>query len=299
MKNIVVGSVGSSRVLLEEMVKIGFPVDMVFSLDEKYSKNVSGYDPIHEVAEANGIPYTKFKKISDPENIEIIKKIEPDYIFVVGLSQLVPQEMINLARKGVVGFHPTPLPKFRGRAALVCQILLGVRNTKCTLFMIDEGMDSGDILGQEDYIIEDTDYAIDVREKLLVAISKLSNKVLRQIMDGSINPVKQNEEEAIYLLMRRPEDGKIDWNKPIKDVHSLIRAVSHPYPGAFGMYDGEHQIIIWRADILDNKKYIGIPGQIAEIQSDCILVVCTDGLLKITDFENIDGVTLRVGHKLF
>ena len=69
MKNIVVGSVGSSRVLLEEMVKIGFPVDMVFSLDEKYSKNVSGYDPIHEVAEANGIPYTKFKKISDPENM--------------------------------------------------------------------------------------------------------------------------------------------------------------------------------------------------------------------------------------
>lgn len=299
MKNIVIGSVGSSRVLLEEMVKIGFPVDMVFSLDEKFSKNVSGYDPIHEVAAANEIPYTKFKKISDPENIEIIKKIEPDYIFVVGLSQLVPQEMIELAKKGVVGFHPTPLPKYRGRAALVWQILLGVHHTKCTLFMIDEGMDSGDILGQEDYIIEDTDYAIDVREKLLVAISKLSNKVLRQIMDGSINPIKQNEEEATYLLMRRPEDGKIDWSKSIRDVHALVRAVSHPYPGAFGMYDGEHQIIIWRAEVLDNKKYIGIPGQIAEINSDCIVVVCPDGLLKITDYENVDGVTLRVGHKLF
>lgn len=299
MKNIVIGSVGSSRVLLEEMVKLGFPVDMVFSLDEKYSKNVSGYDPIHEVAEANEIPYKKFKKISDSENIEIIKNIGPDYIFVIGLSQLVPKEMIDFAKKGVVGFHPTPLPKFRGRAALVWQILLGVRNTKCTLFMIDEGMDSGDILGQEDYIIEDTDYAIDVREKLLVAISKLSNKVLRQIMDGSINPIKQNEEEATYLLIRRPEDGKIDWNRPIKDIYALVRAVSHPYPGAFGMYDGEHQIIIWHADVLDNHKYIGIPGQIAEIYSDCILVVCHDGLLKITDYENVDGVTLRVGHKLF
>ena len=123
--------------------------------------------------------------------------------------------------------------------------------------------------------------------------------MLKQIINGSINPVKQNEEEATYLLMRRPEDGKIDWNKPIKDVHALIRAVSYPYPGAFGMYDGEHQIIIWHADILDNKKYIGIPGQIAEIQSDCILVVCVDGLLKITDYENVDKVILRVGHKLF
>lgn len=298
MKNIVIGSVGSSRVLLEEMIKIGFPVDMVFSLDEKYSKNVSGYDPIHVTAAANGIPYTKFRKISDSENIDIIRAIEPDYIFVVGLSQIVPKKIIDLAKKGVVGFHPTPLPKFRGRAALVWQILLGVHNTKCTLFMINEGVDNGDILGQEEYIIDDNDYAMDVREKLLSAFSRLSNRVLKQIMDGTISPRKQNEEEATYLLMRRPEDGLIDWNKSGKEVYALIRAVSHPYPGAFGMYDGEHQIIIWRAELMENSKYIGMPGQIASICNDSFLVLCKDGMLKVTDFENADNVTMRVGHKL-
>lgn len=298
MKNIVIGSVGSSYVMLEEMIKIGFPVSMVFSLDERYSKDVSGYSPIHELAMKHNIPYTKFKKISDASNIDIIRKIKPDYIFVVGLSQLLPEEIINLAKNGCVGFHPTPLPKYRGRAAMVWQILLGVRETKCTLFFLDKGMDSGDILGQEDYLIEENDYASDVRKKLLSAIARLSNRVLQQIMNGTLEPQKQDEDKATYLLIRRPEDGQIDWSKSCKDIHTLIRAVSHPYPGAFGMYDGRHQITIWRAEILENKKYIGIPGQIAEIGDTFFDVIAADGLIRVTEHQNIDDVTLRVGHKL-
>ena len=297
MKSILIGSVASSRVLLEEMIKIQFPVEMVFSLDEKYAQNVSGYEPIHLLAEKYGIPYKKFCKIRDKENIEIIRKINPDYIFVIGLSQLIPKEIIDLAKKGAVGFHPTPLPKYRGRAALVWQILLGVKRTKCTLFFIDEGVDSGDILGQEEYEIEENDYAIDVRRKLLVAISKLSNRVLNQIMLGTLKPQKQNSEEATYLLMRRPEDGKIDWSKSCKDIYTLIRAVSHPYPGAFGMYDGKNQIIIWRAEILENKKYIGIPGQIAKIEDSFFDILGIDGLIRVTEYENVNNITLRVGHK--
>ena len=99
---------------------------MVFSLDEKYSKNVSGYYPIHKIAEENGIPYHKFRKINEEENINLIKEISPDYIFVIGLSQLIDKEIIDSAKKGVIGYHPTPLPKFRGRAAIPWQILLGI-----------------------------------------------------------------------------------------------------------------------------------------------------------------------------
>lgn len=298
MSNVLIGSVRSSKILLEKMIECEFPVDLVFALDESYSSSVSGYEPIHEIAAKNNIPYRKFRKINDRENIELIKSMEPDYIFVVGLSQLVSTEIINCAKKGVVGFHPTPLPKFRGRAALVWQILLGVRETKCTYFFIDGGMDSGDILGQEPYVIGDTDYASDVREKLCSAIERLSVKVLRQIMDGTIMPQKQNEAEATYLLVRRPEDGWIDWKEPVEKVQRLIRAVSHPYPGAFGMYDGKHKITIWRADYMDNKKYIGIPGQICDICDDHFDVLGQDGLIRVWDYENVDEVKMLVGHKL-
>ena len=298
MKSILIGSVVSSQIMLEEMITTSFPVDMVFSLDEKYAENVSGYYPIHETAEKHGIPYTKFKKISTEENIEIIKTLNPDYIFVIGLSQLIDKRILDIPKMGCVGFHPTPLPKFRGRAAMVWQVLLGVRETKCTLFMLDEGMDSGDILGQQEYIIEDGDYAKDIEQKLCEALRPLSRKVLTGLKKGILVPQKQNEEEASYLLIRRPEDGLIDWKEPIEKVHRLVRAVSHPYPGAFGMYDGSHQIIIWRAHVVDNKNIIGIPGQICRVCEQSFDVLGSDGILRVTDWENVDHVKMFVGHKL-
>lgn len=298
MKTLLIGSVGSSKVVLQAMLETNFPITHVFSLDEAVSLNVSGYYPIHEMAESNQIPFTKFKKINDEENINIIKSIAPDYIFVVGLSQLVSREIIDCAKLGVIGFHPTPLPKMRGRAANVWQVLLGVHETKCSMFFIDDGMDSGDILGQEDYVIDDSDYAMDIYLKIEEATYRLSKRVLKDIINGTLNPVKQNEAEATYLLKRSPEDGEIDWNEPIEKIHRLIRAVSHPFPGAFGMYDGKHKFIIWRADILENTKYIGMNGQIARVGEDGIDVVCAGGLLHITEFENVDGVKIFAGHKL-
>ncbi len=298
MKSILIGSVGSSEIVLEEMINIGFPIDMVFSLAEEFSSEVSGYYPIHDTAEKNNIPYCKFKKINDEKNIEIIKKIVPDYIFVIGLSQLIDKRILSIPTEGVVGFHPTPLPKYRGRAAMVWQVLLGVHETKCTLFMIDEGMDSGDIIGQEDYVIDDDDYAEDVGEKLLDALRRLCNKTLRQIMDGTVIRRPQNDEEASYLLIRRPEDGLIDWKLPVKDIHRLIRAVSRPYPGAYGMYDGNHQIIIWKAEIQENRNIIGIPGQICRMGEGWFDILGIDGIIRATDYDNCDNIRICIGHKL-
>ena len=298
MNSVLIGSVGSSKEMLQAMIDVGFPVSCVFSLDESAAENVSGYEPIHKLAESEGIPYRTFRKINDQENVDAIRALAPDYIFVIGLSQLVKKEIIDAAKIGVVGFHPTALPKMRGRAANVWQVLLGVKDAKCSLFFIDEGTDSGDILGQEPYTIEETDYAVDVRRKIDEAAGILSRRVLKEMMDGTIHPWKQNEEEATYLLKRTPEDGLIDWDLPIKEIHTLVRAVSHPFPGAFGLYDGKHRLIIWRAEKLENKKYIGLNGQIAEIRDEYLDVVCRDGLLRITEWENVDGVRLFAGHKL-
>ena len=298
MKSVLIGSVGSSKEMLEAMIETRFPITHVFSIDEKYSKNISGYEPIHRIAEINGISFTKIKKINEKENVKLIHDIAPDFIFVIGFSQLVKQEIIDSAKIGVIGFHPTPLPLMRGRAANVWQVLLGVHETKCTLFFINEGMDSGDILGQQDYYIEDTDYACDVRRKIDEAAKLLFHRVLQEIMNGTYKTEKQDETKATYLLKRGPEDGKIDWEQSIFNIHRLIRAVSKPYPGAFGMYDGIHQVIIWHAEICENKKYIGLNGQIAEVGKNELLIVCKDGLLRVTEFENIDNVKLIVGHKL-
>lgn len=297
MKTILIGSVNSSKVVLEEMIKLNFPIDMVYSLDEKYSYNVSGYEPIHKIAEENNIPYRKFRKINEETIINEIKEMNPDYIFVIGLSQLINSEIIDAAKVGAIGFHPTPLPRYRGRAAIVWQILLGVKETESTLFFIDDGMDSGNIIAQEEYIIDDSDYAIDVLSKCDEALKRMINRVLPQLLEGTINSIKQNEEEATYLLKRTPEDGKIDWNESVESIQRLIRAVSKPYPGAFSNYQANHKVIFWKAHYFENEKYIGIPGQIAQITDEFLDIVCVDGILRVYEYENINQVKLTVGNK--
>ena len=297
MKTILIGAVTTTRRVLETMIEVDFPISYVFSLDDAVSENVSDYDPIFKTAEKYNVPYKKFKKINDEENVKIIKEIEPDYIFVIGLSQLVKDEIINAAKKGVVGFHPAPLPKYRGRATNVWQQLLGVKESAVSVFFIDDGIDSGDILAQEPYYIGDNDYCQDVLDKIDEAAIVAMRKVLIGLRDNTLVPVKQNDEEASYTLKRSPEDGLIDWNQSIKDIHLFIRAISKPYPGAFSMYDGKSKIVIYRAEILENKKYIGFNGQIAELRKDGFDVVCKDGLLRVTDYENVDNVKMFVGHR--
>ncbi|MBQ0036867.1 MAG: methionyl-tRNA formyltransferase [Firmicutes bacterium] len=297
MKTVLIGSVTTSKLLLETMIEMKFPISYVFSLDEQYSENVSDYCPIHLTAKDNNIPYKTFKKINDQENIEIIKELNPDYIFVIGLSQLIGSEIIKSAKVGCVGFHPAPLPKFRGRAANVWQQLLGMKESKSTLFFIDDGIDSGDILGQETYYIGDNDYAQDVCDNSDIAAVKAAKKVFREIMDGTLKPIKQDHSKATYTLKRTPEDGVIDWNLPIDELHLFVRAISKPYPGAFSMYDGKHKVIIYRADKLDNNLYYGFNGQIANIDNNYIDIVCNGGLLRVTEFDNVDNVKLIVGHR--
>lgn len=297
MKTILIGAVTTTRRVLETMVEVNFPISYVFSLDDEASENVSDYDPVFKTAEKFNVPYKKFKKINDEENVKIIKEIEPDYIFVIGLSQLVKDEIINAAKKGVVGFHPAPLPKYRGRATNVWQQLLGVKESAVSVFFIDDGIDSGDILAQEPYYIGENDYCQDVLDKIDEAAIIAMRKVLIGLRDNTLVPVKQNDEEATYTLKRSPEDGLIDWNQSIRDIHLLIRAISRPYPGAFSMYDGKSKIVIYKAEVLENKKYIGFNGQIAELRKDGFDVACKDGLLRVTDYENVDNVKMFVGHR--
>ncbi len=284
-KTVFIGSVLSSKVALETLIKNDIKVDLVCSLDEEVSKNVSDYFPIHEIAKESKLPYLKFKKIDSSEVKEKIKDINPDFIFVIGLSQLIPQEILDMASDYSIGFHPTPLPKHRGRAAIPWQIILGVEDSKVSFFKLDEGMDSGDIIAQYPYKIEKTDYAFDVYNKVCGAMIGALDECLLKIYSNSVEFVKQKHDDATYLLIRRPEDGLIDWNMPSDKIEALIRAASKPYPGAFSYYK-ETKIIIWKGYLESNTKYTGINGQIAWIDdNENIGVVVENNILVITEFD--------------
>lgn len=284
-KTVFIGSVISSRYALETLIESGVRLDLVCSLDEEASKNVSDYYPIHKIAEKHHIPFIKFKKINSEEILDEIKKVKPEFIFVIGLSQLVAKELLDIASKYSIGFHPTPLPKQRGRAAIPWQIILGESESKVSLFRLEDEMDSGDIISQQIYKIEENDYAMDVYTKICVAMSAAIKESLPNIYSNSVEFIKQTNTDATFLLVRRPEDGKIDWNLPGKEIETLVRATSKPYPGAFSYYK-DSKVVFWKARLVDNKKYIGMPGQIAWVnESGEIGIVIRDSMLIVTDYE--------------
>ena len=297
-KTVFIGSVISSKIALETLIESSVSIDLVCSLDEEASRNVSDYFPIHEIAVKNKVPYIKFKKINNSEVINKISEIKPNFIFVIGLSQIISQDILNLATEYCIGFHPTPLPKFRGRAAIPWQIILGVKSSKISLFKLAQGIDSGDIIYQYPYSIDKTDYAMDVYAKVCDAMRNALNICIPHIYGGSVNFIKQDDNEASYLLARRPEDGHIDWTLPGKQIETLIRATSKPYPGAFSYYK-DKKVIFWKARIEENKKYIGIPGQIAWTNDQNeVAIITKDSMLVVSEYEvQGDDTALVVGHK--
>lgn len=300
MKKIVfIGSVDSSDLALRILIAEGIEISLVCSLCPEKAGNVSDYCPIHETAKNSGLQYVLFNNINDSEIIKKIKAAEPDYLFVIGLSQIIKQEVMELAKEYTVGFHPTPIPHNRGRAALPWEILLEERKSAITFFRIDQGMDSGDVLFREPYEISDTDYASDVYRKVLEAMERALKKNIHKLLDGKIVPQKQDEADASYLLIRRPYDGILDWGKTTEYILRVIRATSHPYPGAYAYVRGK-KIVIYRAQKYDlDKKYIGYNGQVAEIDPNENLIVLTvDGSIRITEYEIEENAKVYVGSRL-
>lgn len=297
MKTIVIGAVNSTKHLIEEMIRLSIPINMIFGLDESISANVSGYYPLRQVAKKYGIPYRSYTRINDEENIKVMALIEPDYIFAIGFSQLVSESILKIPKRMVVGMHPAPLPKFRGRAVIVWQMLSGVKNSKITMFKIDAGADSGDIIDQEPFSIDEEDYAGDVLNKAHEASIVLFRRVLKNLTADTYKLTKQDDSLATYCLKRTPSDGCIDWTCDRCELLRFIRAVSRPYPGAFSYYDGEIKVVFWRAHVEDNDRYYGFPGQIAEVSGSTMIIVLKDGLLCVEEYEIIGGSKLLPGHR--
>ena len=295
-KVMLAGSVNSSLVTLKRMIKHDLNVTGVLGLRPEYAKNVSGYQNLEEISVRNGLPYVGFKNINDAEVAAFIRRDPPDLLFVVGLSQMVQQEVLNITAYGCIGFHPTCLPKGRGRGA-VAWLILGKAEGAATFFLLDEGMDSGPILVQEPFAVTKEDYASDVIVKICAAIETALDRLFPLLKKGVAKFDPQNDELATYLGRRRPEDGYIDWNRSAEDIHTLIRASARPLPGAF-TYVGGTKMVIERAAILENCNWIGVPGRIVMKNSSGIVVQAGQGHVLVQEFTGVRGHELSVGTSL-
>jgi len=303
LRIVLAGSVGSSRRTLQRLLHQGANVVGVLGLSPALAKPVSGYCRLDDIAESANIPYVEFRNINHPGVIFAVREWSPDILFVVGLSQLVKRELSSIPPLGCVGFHPTWLPKGRGRGPVAWLTIDGSPGA-ATFFLMDEGVDSGPILVQEPFFVSEKDYASDVIDKLETAIDAALDRWLPALLSGELRPTPQTHSSASYYGRRTPEDGLIHWEWSAGEIHDLIRAASGPHPGAY-TYVGNHKMIVWRAEIETQMPYRGVIGRILYLDDRKGWLVQTgNGLLWLTDVEITPNAAenntreLRVGMKL-
>jgi len=224
------------------------------------------------------VPLLKSPHVNDPEVIDAIKQAGIDWLFIVGWSQIAGARVLAAPRLGAFGMHPTLLPEGRGRAAIPWAILKDIRKTGVTLFKMDEGVDTGPIAIQVEIPIEPTTDATYLYSAVNLAHIGVIHEVIPKILCGELTLRDQDNTKATVWPSRKPEDGEIDLSGSVFDAHRLIRAVTHPYPGAF-FYRDAVKIVVWSA------RLAPVDESDTSVDSDVRRLRFRDGTLLIDDCQ--------------
>lgn len=295
MKIAVIGGVASTALLVKKLQEHQLGEVHVFGFEPSDSSLVSGWINLAEISNDACFDYTPFVRVDECR--AALHKFSPDWIFAVGLSQLIPAGMLAIAKRGCIGFHPTKLPDGRGRAP-IAWLILDKKDGASTFFLMDEGVDDGPILAQIPFTVEEDDDASSVEVKLLVAEAHALDVLLPKIKIGQLNSQAQKESHASYYGRRSHEDGWLDWASSSEKLLRLVRASTNPHPGAYTFY-GAYKIRILKADVVNSPIEQGVVGRILKCMTDgSFIVQCGLGHLHVRNWDCTENWTPRVGHKL-
>lgn len=258
---------------IEEIYNIGGKVDLLITLKDEKAKNKSGRVYLDEFSNKHYIPLLKIENINDPEVLSELKEKNIDWLFIIGWSQIAKKELLDAPKLGCLGMHPTLLPIGRGRASVPWAIIKGLEKTGVTMFKLDEGVDTGLILGQVEIPIEKKESSTTLYQKVDNAHVALISKYWNDILSNNITLEKQDESLATYWEGRKPEDGKINKDMTCLEVDRLVRALTNPYPGAFYEEDNK-KIIIWSAKTIQEEAI-----------DECMNIKLKDGYLIPINYE--------------
>ncbi len=239
--------------------------------------------PVKEYALGRGYAVYQPQKIKTEEFVAQLRQLAPDLIVVAAFGQLLSREILQLPRYGCLNVHASLLPAYRGAAPIHYAILRGERATGVTIMQMDAGMDTGDMLAQAVVSISDNMTMGELHDVLKARGAELLLAVMEQLEAGTAVPVRQNEAEATYAPLLRRSMEKIDWQKPAREVHNLIRAFN-PAPGAFTVLPDGRLLKLWSSR-LTVQSSAARPGTVTEVGRQGFCVACGDGVLEITEVQ--------------
>lgn len=283
MKILYIGCVTSSYEFLRSIVE-NTEAEIVGVITKMKSTYNADHYSLHAFCEEKKISWINYK--DNEQMIEYIQSKQPDIIYCFGWSQLLPKEVYTLPRLGAVGYHPTLLPKNRGRHPIIWTIALGLKETGSTFFKLTELPDAGDILNQKKLKLDEFENAYSLYRKLITLGKSQVIEMTNMLMTNSIVPIKQNESEATTWRKRSKRDGLIDWRMDAQTILRLINALTKPYVGAHFEFN-DQDIIVWEAEILNDRDVTDVePGKVISVGSHNQFTIKTsNNLLKVNCFE--------------
>jgi methionyl-tRNA formyltransferase len=251
------------------------------------------FGSVAELARSRGIEPLVFDDLTQPFAQAKIEAAKPDLLFSFYYRGILPERLLALPRLGAFNMHGSLLPKYRGRAPVNWAVLRGETETGATLHAMTAKPDSGDIVDQEKVEIGPEDTAGEVQSRVTAAAVKILARRLADIKAGTAPRRPQDESQATTFGRRRPDDGRIEWARSSEEVHNLVRAVTHPFPGAFtDIFGGK--MYIWKTRLPHLGAHDNFPGQI-RTERGRLYVACEDDRyveilrLQRDGAEEIDG----------
>ena len=174
---------------------------------------------------------------------------------------------------GIIGYHPTDLPKNKGRHPIIWSIVLGLKKTASTFFFMNKKIDGGKIISKKMISISKHDTAKDLYTKLNKAACNQVFKILKDLKKGNIKSKKQNIVKANFWRKRHFSDGQIEWKMNAENIHNLIKGLGEPYVGAHFIF--KNKIIkVWKAKLIKSKKTNFEPGKVYKIKNSYPVIKC-------------------------
>jgi methionyl-tRNA formyltransferase len=265
---------------LKALLSAGVEVPLVVTVADDPGER-HWYASVATTAEDYGLRVLAPADANTAELENLVAAVEPDFLFSFYYRSLLGAPLLRAARRGALNMHGSLLPKFRGRAPVNWAILNGARECGATLHYMVERADAGDIVDQLAVPILQDDDAREVFAKVTVAAETILARSLPGLIAGTAARRPQTIEPGQYFGRRRPEDGRIDWQRPAREIHDLVRAVAPPFPGAFAMVDGER----WdfRRTRLTGESEPGGAPRLVAAGGECFAVCGDDQLLRVLD----------------
>ena len=259
---------------LDRLVDAGFHVDLVVTQPDRPKGRglevVSS--PVKQRALQLGLPVTQPESIKNNDAFRAqLTNLKPAGIIVVGYGRIIPRWMLDLPPLGNINLHASLLPKYRGAAPIQWAIARGETVTGVTTMKIDAGLDTGDILLQQEIPVAPNDTAETLAPNLAAVGAELIVETLHGLQTGDIHPRKQDEAQTTLAPILKKEDGLIDFSRPAAEILNRLRGFQ-PWPGAYSKFRGKN-LQVWKAAALDRT----VPSSELKTDGDRLLVGCGQG----------------------